>query len=184
MVRLAACSILFPDDWSSILVPDIALLEIFVRGSIVYLALFFGLRLIFQREAAGLGISDLLVVVLLADAVQNAMGNDYQSLPGGLLLAGTIMGWDWFLSYLAFRYPPIRRAVRPRPITLIRDGQVIEENLSREMVTYEELMGEIRRQGIEQVEDVRHAHMESNGVITAIPWSGRSDSKQRRIRGA
>jgi uncharacterized membrane protein YcaP (DUF421 family) len=175
-------SILIPNDWSSILVPDTPLLEIFIRGSAVYLFLFFTLRLILKREAAGLGISDLLVVVLLADAVQNGMADDYRSIPDALLLAATIIGWDWFLSYLAFRFPSVRSLIRPRPILLIDHGQIIAKSMHRELLTPDEILGRLREQGIERVEDVKQAWMESDGMITAIPEKGPRRRAERRKR--
>lgn len=172
-------SILLPDDWSVILMPETPLLETLIRGSVIYLVLFFGLRMILKRESAGLGISDLLVVVLLADAVQNGMADDYRSIPDGLLLVATIVGWDWGLSSLAFHIPALRRIVRPRAIVLIRDGRLLEGNARRELLTHEEIIGELRAQGIERIEDVRLAHIESNGTITALPMRGRADRKER-----
>ncbi len=173
--------ILIPNDWSSILVPDTPLLEIFIRGSAVYLFLFFTLRLILKRESAGLGISDLLVVVLLADAVQNGMADDYRSVPDALLLAATIIGWDWLLSYVAFRFPRARSLIRPRPILLIDHGQIIAKNVQRELLTHEEILGRLREQGIERIDDVKQAWMESDGMITAIP-EARAGQRRRAER--
>ena len=173
-------SILFPDDWSAIFVPDTPLLEIFIRGSIVYLALFFGLRFILKRESAGLGISDVLVVVLLADAVQNAMADDYRSIPDGLLLVATIIGGDWGLSALAYYVPALRRVIRPRPIVLIRDGRLREDVARRELLTVEEIVGMLRSQGIERIVDVEIAYVESNGMLTALPINHGGRRKQGR----
>src|SRR5688572_25946632 len=85
-------------DWNKIFIPDTPLLEIFVRGSIMYLALFFVLRFVLKRQAGSVGITDLLVVVLMADAAQNAMADDYKSLPDGLALIGTLVFWNYTLE--------------------------------------------------------------------------------------
>jgi uncharacterized membrane protein YcaP (DUF421 family) len=71
-----------------------------VRGSTVYLTLFFLLRIVLRRESGGMGITDLLVIVLLADAVQNAMAGDYHSVPDGLLLGATLIFWSFALDWL------------------------------------------------------------------------------------
>ena len=73
-------------DWEHIFLPDMPLLEIFIRGSVMYLSLFFLLRLVLKRQVGSIGITDLLVIVLIADAAQNAMAADYQSLPDGMEL--------------------------------------------------------------------------------------------------
>src|SRR5687768_3193112 len=94
-------------DWKSIFVPSVPLLEIVLRGSIVYLFLFFLLRIL-RRQAGALGIQDLLVVVLIADAAQNAMASEYKSITDGLILVSTIIFWDYFLNWLDFRFPRLR----------------------------------------------------------------------------
>jgi hypothetical protein len=75
-------------DWRSVFLPSASVTEIFLRGTIVYLFLFFILRLL-RREAGAIGISDLLLVVLIADAAQNAMSSDYKSITDGLILVSS-----------------------------------------------------------------------------------------------
>ncbi len=161
--------ILFPDNWTQFLIPNYPLVEIFIRGTIIYLFLFFALRFILKRETAGVGISDLLVIVLIADAVQNGMAGDYTSVPDALVLAITIIGWDWTLNYLAYNYSGLRGLIRPKPLKLIDDGHLIQHNVRREMLTHEEIIGQLRQQGIDSIDHVKEAWMESDGVITAIP---------------
>jgi uncharacterized membrane protein YcaP (DUF421 family) len=173
-------SIWFPDNWSDLLTPSVPIFELVVRGSIVYLALFFGLRFILKREAAALEISDLLVIVLIADAVSNGMSGSYTSVTDALVLAATLVGWNWFLAYLAFRFPAMRWVIRPEPLLLISEGQLLERNVRREYLTHQEIMGQLREQGVERIEDVEKAYMESSGVITVIPRKQPGESKKRR----
>lgn len=173
-------NILVPDSWSHIFVPDVPFLEIFLRGSIVYLTLFIALRGILKREAAGVGISDLLVIVLLADAVQNGMAGEYTSVPDSLFLGFTIIGWDYALNFAAFRYPRLRRLIRPGPLKLIEGGQLIRRHANKEMLTHEEIMGQLRQQGIDSIEKVKEAWMEGDGVITAIPFSKDESGEQKK----
>jgi len=161
-----------PAKWSAMMVPDFPVLEIFVRGTIIYLALYFALRGILKRESAGVGISDVLVIVLIADAVQNGMAGSYTSVSDALVLAITIIGWDWFLSFLAFRFPRMRWLIRPKPILLIRNGKLIEHSAQRELLTTDEIEAHLREQGIESIEGAREAWIESTGAITAIPKKG------------
>src|SRR5919205_1205323 len=106
----------FAIDWAQIFKPDTSPLEIFVRGSTVYLALFSLLRFVVRREAGTVGMSDLLVLVLIADAAQNAMAGSYNSLPDGLLLVATIVFWSFALDWLGYHVPWIGRLVRPQPL--------------------------------------------------------------------
>src|SRR4029450_2293520 len=114
-------------DWRSIFLPSVGVAEIFLRGTIVYLFLFFILRIL-RREAGAIGISDLLVVVLIADAAQNAMASEYKSISDGIILVAPLACWDYFLDWLGYRFPSIRRLIRPAPLLLIKDGQMQRRN--------------------------------------------------------
>lgn len=171
-------SLWVPDDWSKIFLPSTPILEIVVRGSVIYLALFFGLRVLLKRESAEVGISDLLVIVLIADAVQNGMAGQYTAIADALVLAATIIGWDWVLSFLAFRFRSVRVLIRPRPMLLIRDGKLIAENVRKELLTEEEILGQLRAQGVERIEDVKEAYIESSGAITVIPKRQEGERKE------
>ena len=108
-------------DWSSILIPSMSLLEIFLRGTVVYLFLFFLMRIL-RRQAGAIGIPDLLLVVLIADAAQNAMSSEYKSITEGVVLVATIAFWDYFLDWLGYRFPKLRRLVRSSPLPLSSMG--------------------------------------------------------------
>jgi uncharacterized membrane protein YcaP (DUF421 family) len=161
-------NIFYEIDWKSIFVPSsLQIGEIFLRGTIVYLFLFFVFRVL-RREAGELGISDLLVVVLIADAAQNAMANEYKTVTEGLTLVSTLAFWDYFLDWLSYRFPFFQRLLRPSPLLLIKDGRLQRRNMRQEMITEEELMGKLRAQGVEQVEDVKQSYMEDDGTISVI----------------
>jgi uncharacterized membrane protein YcaP (DUF421 family) len=155
-------------DWKSLFVPETPLLEIFIRGSIMYLGLFVLLRFVFKREAGALGISDLLVIVLIADAAQNAMSANYRSITEGLLLVITILFWCQFLDWLGYKIPAMHRILHPPPLPLVKNGELLRRNMRRELVTEEELMTEIRKKGIAQLADVKEAYMEGDGHISVI----------------
>jgi hypothetical protein len=123
-----------PVDWERLLLPTTPLLETVIRGSFVYLALFALLRFVFRRESGAARISMLLLLVLLADAAQNAMADDYTSVTDGLLLVGTIMAWDYLLDWTASRFPAVQDLIHPRPLLLIRNGRILRTNLKRELV--------------------------------------------------
>ncbi|MGZ8143834.1 MAG: DUF421 domain-containing protein [Methylosarcina sp.] len=154
-------------DWKVFFMPSMNIGEIFLRGTIMYLFLFIVLRLL-RREAGAIGISDLLVVVLIADAAQNAMANDYKSITEGIVLVSTLAFWDYFLDWLSYQYPAVQRLLRPPPLLLIKDGRIQRRNLRLEMITEEELMAKVREQGIEQVEEVKQSYIEGDGTISVI----------------
>lgn len=81
-------------DWRTVLLPATPVLEIALRGSVIYLTLFALLRFVLRRQAGTLSIGDLLVVVIIADAAQNAMADDYRSIPDGVLLVAVIVFWN------------------------------------------------------------------------------------------
>lgn len=161
-------------DWKAVFVPNTPLLEIVVRGTITYLALFALLRFVLRRQSGDMSVTDLLVIVLIADAAQNAMAGDYQSLPDGILLVAVIVGWAVVLDWLSFRSPRFERLVKPPKRQLVVDGQPMRRNMAREFVTMEELMMALREEGIENISDVKVAYIESDGRVSAIPYeSGR-----------
>ena len=155
-------------DWREIFVPTLHIGEIVLRGSVVYLFIFFVFRVL-RREAGAIGISDLLVVVLIADAVQNAMGSNYKSITEGLILVLTIVFWDMLLNWLDYRFPALRPLLRPGTLPLVKDGRLQRRNMRRELITEEELMTKLREHGLERVEEVKASYLEGDGSISVVP---------------
>ena len=169
---------LFNVDWAHVFVPDTPLLEIAVRGTVMYLALFVLLRLVLKRETGALGISDLLVVVLIADAAQNGLADDYRSIPDGLVLVATIVFWSWALNWLGYRFPVFQALVHPKPLPLVKDGHPLRRNMEKELVTEGELMSQLRLQGVDNIADVSAAYMEGDGRISVIERNRASRSSE------
>lgn len=155
-------------DWQNAFAFDTPPLEIFLRGSIIYLGLFFLLRVILKRQSGTTGVTDLLVIVLIADAAQNGMADDYKSVSSGLLLVATIVGWSFVLDWLAFRFPRAARFIHPRPLPLVKDGVMLRRNMRRELITEEELRAQLRQQGIEDMSGVKAVYMEGDGQFSVI----------------
>ena len=155
-------------DWKSIFLPDTPLLEIFIRGSVMYITLFVLLRLILKRQTGTLRMTDLLLITLIADASQNAMAGDYQSVPDGILLVGTIMFWSYAFDWLSFHSEWFRRLIEPPPLPLIQDGKLLRRSMRSELITHDELMSQLREQGLERVEQVKEAYVESDGHISIV----------------
>ncbi len=157
-----------PVDWGSIFSMETPLLEIFVRGSVMYLGLFCLLRLVLKRQAGSLGMTDLLVLVLLADAAQNAMAADYRTLPDGLALVATLIFWNYTLEWLGFRFALFERFIHPKPRILVKDGQMIRKHMQKELISEDDLMSRLREQGIDKISQVKEACMEGDGKISVV----------------
>ena len=164
---------LFALDLEGMFVPTHSLLEIFLRGTLMYLGLVAILRFLLRRQAGSVGIADLLLIVVLADAAQNGFSDDYRSITEGLLLVLTIVFWDFALDWLSFHVPAFRKLMRAPPILLVSDGKTLKHNMRKEALSDDELMSELRQQGIEKLEDVRRAYMEDDGHISIIKKKGR-----------
>ncbi|MGB6294552.1 MAG: YetF domain-containing protein [Rivularia sp. (in: cyanobacteria)] len=157
-------------DWQTIFIPSTSVAELFIRGSLVYLALFSVLRILPNRQIGTLGINDVLVVVLFAEAAQNAMASDYTSITEGVILVGTIIFWSYFLNWLGYKIPAVATFVSPPPLILVKDGRLIGKNMEQELLTKEELMSQLRQQGVESLEKVKKAYMEADGRISIITF--------------
>lgn len=161
-------------DWHALFVPTLSIGEVVLRGTLVYLFLFFLMRIL-RREAGHIGLSDLLVVVLVADAAQNAMAGGYQSITEGVILVATIALWDYFLDGLSFKVPALRRLLRPAPLLLIDNGRMVQQNMKRQLIQEAELMGLLREQGIRSVGEVKQCFLEGDGRISVIPRTARAN---------
>jgi uncharacterized membrane protein YcaP (DUF421 family) len=157
----------FSVDWHTLFVPSVSLLELFIRGSIMYVLILAAMR-IFRREAGALSIPDLLVVVLVADAAQNAMAAEYHSVTEGALLVATIFAWNYVLDWLSFRSRLVYRLLHPAPLPLVQDGKVQRRNLKAELLTMDDLQAQLRQHGIENVEQVKLCCLETDGHLSVI----------------
>ena len=159
---------LFQVDWGEIFVPTHSLTEMVVRGTLMFLALFVILRFVMKRQAGSLGIADILVIVVIADAAQNAFAREYKSISEGVVLVLTIVFWDFVIDWAGFHFPKFGRLMEPAPLPLIRNGRMIRRNLRHELITVEEIMSQLRKQGIEDLAEVKAAHMEPDGEISIV----------------
>jgi uncharacterized membrane protein YcaP (DUF421 family) len=173
---------LFDIDWQHLLLPSVALAEIILRGSLIYLGIFALMRFVLKREAGTIGLPDLLMTVLIADAAQNAMAAEYHSITEGAVLIATIVYWNYILDWLGHRFPRLERLLHPPPLPLVKDGRLLRRNMRQELVTEEELMSHLRQHGLADLAQVKEAYMEGDGQISVIPRdaSTRGDHAKRR----
>lgn len=156
-----------PVDWHKMFVPSVSPLELVLRGSVMYLAILAAMR-VFRRQAGSLNTADLLVVVLVADAAQNGMASEYYSVTEGLVLIATIYAWNYLLDVAAYRWPAVHRLLNAPPLPLVKDGKVVRRNLRQEMLTLDDLMEQLREQGVERLSEVRHCCLEGDGHLSVI----------------
>lgn len=146
----------------------VPVLELVLRGTLVYWLLFLIFRFILRRDVGAVGIADILLLVIVADAAQNAMSGGYDTFAEGAILVLTIVGWNWLLDLLAYWFKPIRAFASPGRLTLIRHGVPQRRNLRREFITMDELQEKLREQGIENLAEVKVAYLEGDGQISVI----------------
>jgi uncharacterized membrane protein YcaP (DUF421 family) len=161
-------------DIGAALTPDVSILETIVRGVVTYLSIFVLLRVVLRNRGSAVTISDLLVFVLISDAAQNAMAANYLSITNGVVLVATIIVTSLAVDWFAYRFPAIQRFVHPERKPLVVDGRLIRRTLQDELMTEEELMTQLRLNGIEDPAGVKAAYLEGNGEVSVIPVSARA----------
>jgi uncharacterized membrane protein YcaP (DUF421 family) len=170
---------LFDIDWRSMFVPSESPLEMVIRGTLIYFFCFVVLRLL-RRGVGQLGITDVLIVVLIADAAQNGMSSDYKSVTEGVVLISTLVFWDYFLDYLGTKSKAVERFIRPSKLLLIKDGKMLPKNMRKELLTVEELLSQIRLQGVEDVSEVEECYLEGEGSVSVIKKKPDEEAKNRK----
>lgn len=142
--------------------------ELMLRGTLVFWLLFLIFRFVLRRDVGAVGIADILLLVIIADAAQNAMSGGYQTVTEGAILVSTIVAWNWLLDFLSFHFKSVQHFVSPAPMKLVSNGVPLLRNLRREFITKQELAEKIREQGIEDIAEVQVAYLEGDGQISVI----------------
>lgn len=155
-------------DWHEVFVPGGSILEIILRGSLMYLSLVLLMRFVLRREPGKIGLADMLLVVILADASQNGMAGGYKSWTEGVVLVATLIFWNYALDWLAYRVPLVQRLLEPAPLLLVTNGRMLKRHMRQEMITEDELRGQLREHGVEDLAEVKEARIESDGNISVI----------------
>src|SRR5712671_2069589 len=146
-------------------------MDIVLRTILVFGVLLVLMRVIGRRELSSLQPFDLILLIVLGDAVQQGLTQDDYSLTGAFLAIGTIAVLQLTVSYANFRFPKLRPVLDGEPIVVVQDGKPIEKNLKRERVTIDDLAAAARQQNIAKIDDVQWAVMETSGAISFIKKS-------------
>jgi uncharacterized membrane protein YcaP (DUF421 family) len=155
--------------WHNMFVPELSIAEKIMRPVLVYMFLVVVVRLAGRRELAQLNSFDLIVLLMLANTVQNAtIGND-NSMVGGLIGVSALLVANFLVVRFLYSHPKVDRLLEGSPTPLIRDGHVIRENIAKEDITEDELMEAVRKQGLGSAGEVAEAVLETGGAISVVP---------------
>ena len=158
---------LFDIDWHNMFSPTSSVLEIIVRGTLTYWFCYSYIRY-FRRGPGQLSISDLLLITLISDASQNAMAGSYESVTEGFVLVGTLVFWDYAIDWLGYRSLFFKQIAGPDPVPLIIDGVLQRQNMKREILSEDELMGLLRENGVDDYKNVKTCCIEGSGNLSVI----------------
>jgi uncharacterized membrane protein YcaP (DUF421 family) len=162
-------------DLAALFAVNVSPWELIFRGSVMYWFLFLVFRFLLRRDVGSIGVADVLLVVLIADASQNAMTADYTTLSEGLILVSTLIVWNYLLDWLVFNVKALERIIEPPPLQLVRRGRIVRKHLRAELVTVAELWSHLREAGIESLADVKSACLESDGKLSVIRFDPKKD---------
>jgi uncharacterized membrane protein YcaP (DUF421 family) len=140
--------------------------EFIVRASVVYLVVMALLRMGGKRQVGQMGMAQLVALLLISNAVQNAMNGNDASITGGIILASVIMVWSYVFEVVTARSKRWENLIQGRPTVLIRNGKVLQESLRRERLSPAELRAALRKQGVHELSAVDNAILESDGYIS------------------
>jgi uncharacterized membrane protein YcaP (DUF421 family) len=157
-------------DWEALFGFTMSPWELVLRGTLMYWFLFLIFRFLVRRRMGSIGLADMLVLVLLADAAQNAMSGDYDSFSEGAVLVATIVGWNVALDWLAFRVKALRSIIEPAPLPLVWRGRIVRKHLREEFLSIDELMGKLREKGVNDLRNVKAAYLESDGEFSVLQY--------------
>ena len=156
---------------STLWLPDIPWWHLIIRAAVVFVAVLFLLRLAGKRQVGQLGIGQFVALLLISNAVQNAMNGGDNSLTGGLVLAGVLIVLSYCLEVITYRSKTLENLVQGRPTLLVHRGKVLSDQLKRELLSVRELRAILRRQGIHSLDEIEEAVLESDGFVSVVKKS-------------
>jgi uncharacterized membrane protein YcaP (DUF421 family) len=155
-------------------------LEIVGRSVVVYLFIVIAIRIAGKKELAQLSVIDLVFILLISNAVQNAMVGPDNSLLGGLIAAASLFLVNIILKFITYRYKKANALLEGEPVILIHDGKIIQKNLDKEKIPLDELEASVREHGVEKIKEVNLAILEIDGNISIISDNFKKRTSRRR----
>lgn len=146
--------------------------EIILRSLVVYVFLLVTLRISGKRQVGQLAPFDLVLLLVLSNAVQNSMNGGDNSLVGGMISASALVALNFLVSFVTYRSKRIEAIVEGRPQVVIHNGEVFEDVMASAKLTHHELQSALRQAGCACTADVQSAILENNGVISVVARRG------------
>jgi uncharacterized membrane protein YcaP (DUF421 family) len=146
-------------------------MDIVLRALVAYVFVLFLMRVVGRRELSSMEPSDVILLVVIGDLVQNGVTQSDYSVTGIVLAAGTIGLLATLTAFLTYKFRRIRNVVEGEPVILVQDGQPIDRNMKHERLTLDEIMEQARLQQVESLDDVKWAVLETSGSISFIKKS-------------
>jgi uncharacterized membrane protein YcaP (DUF421 family) len=144
-------------------------MDLAIRAVVIYFFIYLLTRVVGRRELSSLGPFDIILLVVIGDAVQQGMTQDDYSVTGALIVVTVIAVLQVFMSYLSFRFRKMRRILEGEPIVIVQDGRPIERTLKRERLAVDEVMEQARSSAqISSLDEIQFAILENNGAISFI----------------
>ncbi len=143
-------------------------MDLAIRAVVLYAFVIFVMRVTGRRELSTLSAVDLVLLIVLGDAIQQGLTQDDYSVTGALIVVSTIATMQVASSYLSFRFRRVRRILEGEPIVIVQDGKLIERNLRRERMTADEVAEEMRVQQIASFDEIAWGIVENNGQISFV----------------
>lgn len=147
------------------------LVNLLVRATAVYFAVAIALRLLPKREVGGISPQDLLALVVMGGLVADAMSTGVETTLDFVVLAAVVLGWSWFINLLEFRAPWFARLTVEAPVVIVREGEMLHRAMRHELITEQELLSQLRLNGVENVADAALVTVEPNGALSVIAKS-------------
>jgi uncharacterized membrane protein YcaP (DUF421 family) len=144
-------------------------MDLAIRATVLFLFVFLLTRIMGKRELSSLEPFDLILLIVMGDAIQQGLTQDDYSVTGAVIVVGTFTMLQVLLSFLSYKFPKLRPALDGEPIVVVQDGKPIEKNLRRERLTVAEVLVEARCQQVTSMEDIAWAVLETSGKISVIP---------------
>lgn len=161
---------------------EVPALQLVARSAAIYLAMLLGLRLFGKREVGQFTLFDLVLVLLVANAVQPAITGPDNSVTGGLVIVVTLFLLNWAVASLRARSGWVRRLTEGQPTIVARDGQWLRDALRREGLADDECRMALREHGYADVSEVGLAVLETDGTISVVPRTAGVHRGTRRVR--
>jgi uncharacterized membrane protein YcaP (DUF421 family) len=152
--------------WNDLTHLSVAPLDLVVRGVVVFFAILLLLRISGKRQMGQMSATEFIAILLISNAVQNAMNAGDNSLVGGLILASVLIFCSWLISLLTFLSPRMSKIFEGTPTLLVHKGETLSANLKKERMTLTELKILLRKQGIHNMSDIHSAILEADGTLS------------------